>query len=250
MIDLLREQEKASFPSRESSFSGWQPAAVSFTLTVTLQVTETLGNQTNVSASWSSTLRPESRIGLLRFYNPETGRWLSRDPIGENGGVNLYGYVGNGPVNAVDPLGLMIFFVPTQSTPVLGLPQAYEPARGIRTQGHQQFPGPANSAQRHQWAAQQSASQFGTTNARLLGIGNELQGLFLHDLTNLESRLDGTSPWAFQVEDLLDNEVGFDRAREQRRRDCEEQQRQRQQNPPPPPPQRPWWQNLFFPVLA
>jgi RHS repeat-associated protein len=196
----------------------------------------------------------QAELGLIlthyRAYDPRLGRWLSRDPIGENGGVNLYGYVGNGPVNAVDPLGLMIFFVPTQSTPVLGLPQAYEPARGIRTQGHQQFPGPANSAQRHQWAAQQSASQFGTTNARLLGIGNELQGLFLHDLTNLESRLDGTSPWAFQVEDLLDNEVGFDRAREQRRRDCEEQQRQRQQNPPPPPPQRPWWQNLFFPVLA
>ncbi len=40
-----------------------------------------------------------------RFYNPETGRWLNRDPIGENGGPNLYGYVGNDPVNKVDPLG-------------------------------------------------------------------------------------------------------------------------------------------------
>jgi hypothetical protein len=33
-------------------------------------------------------------------------RWLSRDPIGENGGFNLYGFVGNDPVNFVDPLGL------------------------------------------------------------------------------------------------------------------------------------------------
>ena len=32
--------------------------------------------------------------------------WLSADPIGEEGGLNLYGYVGGNPVNAIDPLGL------------------------------------------------------------------------------------------------------------------------------------------------
>lgn len=32
-------------------------------------------------------------------------RWLSRDPIEEQGGLNLYGYVLNDPVNMVDPLG-------------------------------------------------------------------------------------------------------------------------------------------------
>jgi RHS repeat-associated protein len=41
-----------------------------------------------------------------RVYDPETGRWLSRDPIGENGGLNLYGYVGGNPVSSTDPLGL------------------------------------------------------------------------------------------------------------------------------------------------
>ena len=35
--------------------------------------------------------------------------WLSRDPIGEAGGINLYAYVGNDPVNAIDPLGLWKF---------------------------------------------------------------------------------------------------------------------------------------------
>jgi hypothetical protein len=34
------------------------------------------------------------------------GRWINRDPIAERGGVNLYGFVENDPVNGVDPLGL------------------------------------------------------------------------------------------------------------------------------------------------
>ena len=41
-----------------------------------------------------------------RFYDPELGRWLNRDPIAEDGGLNLYGMVGNDPVNNVDVLGL------------------------------------------------------------------------------------------------------------------------------------------------
>ena len=39
------------------------------------------------------------------FYNPSTGRWLSRDPIEENGGINLYGFTLNDPMNHVDALG-------------------------------------------------------------------------------------------------------------------------------------------------
>ena len=40
-----------------------------------------------------------------RYYDPMTGRWPSRDPIGERGGVNLYGFVKNEGTNLVDPLG-------------------------------------------------------------------------------------------------------------------------------------------------
>jgi hypothetical protein len=41
----------------------------------------------------------------LAFYNPETGRWLNRDPIEEGGGYNLYGFVGNNPISEFDPNG-------------------------------------------------------------------------------------------------------------------------------------------------
>ncbi len=41
-----------------------------------------------------------------RFYAPILGRWLSRDPIAENGGINLFAFVGNGCANTVDKLGL------------------------------------------------------------------------------------------------------------------------------------------------
>ncbi|GIW97141.1 MAG: hypothetical protein KatS3mg111_0474 [Pirellulaceae bacterium] len=42
-----------------------------------------------------------------RWYSPTLGRWLSQDPISfAAGDVNLYRYVGNGPVDATDPSGL------------------------------------------------------------------------------------------------------------------------------------------------
>jgi RHS repeat-associated protein len=41
-----------------------------------------------------------------RFYDPATQRWVNRDPIGEDGGVNLYRYVGDNPINLIDPFGL------------------------------------------------------------------------------------------------------------------------------------------------
>ncbi len=46
-----------------------------------------------------------------RKYNPELGRWLSRDPIEEKGGVNLYVFCGNAPQLNNDSLGLKLLII-------------------------------------------------------------------------------------------------------------------------------------------
>ncbi|MDI9382262.1 MAG: RHS repeat-associated core domain-containing protein [Verrucomicrobiota bacterium] len=57
-----------------------------------------------------STKWTDAESGLVcygyRYYNPSAGRWLSRDPIEEQGGLNLYGFVNNDPVDFVDVFGL------------------------------------------------------------------------------------------------------------------------------------------------
>ena len=46
-------------------------------------------------------------VSEARWYSPETGRFLTRDPLGHAGGdTNLYRFVGNNPVNFIDPWGL------------------------------------------------------------------------------------------------------------------------------------------------
>jgi len=43
-----------------------------------------------------------------RLYNPELGRWINRDPIEEEGGLNLYGFVLNNPLQFIDILGALV----------------------------------------------------------------------------------------------------------------------------------------------
>ncbi|MGE0493000.1 MAG: RHS repeat domain-containing protein [Vulcanimicrobiota bacterium] len=72
--------------------------------------------------------------GLLymrqRHYDPATARFLSRDPIGFAGGLNLYGYVGGNPIGKVDPSGLESWFGSLEQgadSLYLGLAQALVP---------------------------------------------------------------------------------------------------------------------------
>ena len=66
-----------------------------------------------------STKYQDNETGLLyyghRYYQPQTGRWLSRDPIAERGGQNLYGFCLNNAVRFVDRDGREIVFTGEQS---------------------------------------------------------------------------------------------------------------------------------------
>jgi len=68
---------------------------------------DTPGNfsENNTTPPPPRTLFVKSYYGF-RYYSPELGRWLNRDPIEEQGGVNLYGFVANDGINFVDKLGL------------------------------------------------------------------------------------------------------------------------------------------------
>ena len=41
-----------------------------------------------------------------RYYNPSTGTWFSRDPLGEEAGASPYTFTGNSPLNGIDIFGL------------------------------------------------------------------------------------------------------------------------------------------------
>jgi len=44
----------------------------------------------------------------IRYYDPEVGRYISRDPVGYKDGMNAYLYVGDNPINHIDPQGLSL----------------------------------------------------------------------------------------------------------------------------------------------
>ena len=65
-----------------------------------------VGDMAKVNPFGFSTKYTDNETDLVyygyRYYSPALGRWLSRDPIEEKGGLNLYGFVNNDPVNNFD----------------------------------------------------------------------------------------------------------------------------------------------------
>jgi RHS repeat-associated protein len=77
-------------------------------------------------------------LTLFRAYDPVLGRWISRDPLGEDGGLNVYEYVGSDPLNRIDRYGLD--WVYHQSTGVIEHvnPNGVVDDNGVGYAGHNQ----------------------------------------------------------------------------------------------------------------
>jgi RHS repeat-associated protein len=70
-----------------------------------------LGGQSTPGAQYGYTGREPDEAGLVymraRYYSPQFGRFVSRDPAGLQGGINAYAYCGNNPTNCTDPSGML-----------------------------------------------------------------------------------------------------------------------------------------------
>jgi len=102
-----------------------------------------------------------------RYYDPDLGRFLSEDPIGITGGLNLYAYAGNDPLNHRDPTGLDIECISSggdmhewtahcveTSPPGAGIPAPHADPSGFKPGGGASTVGPNSNPPSRAGAAQ------------------------------------------------------------------------------------------------
>ena len=73
-----------------------------------LSITSHAPTTFRLQGSGGNFMDPETGLTLFtsRLYDAQSGRFLTRDPLGQGGGADLYAYAGNDPANLSDPSGL------------------------------------------------------------------------------------------------------------------------------------------------
>lgn len=73
---------------------------------------------------------------MHRAYSPTLGRWINRDPIEEDGGINLYDFVNNNPINYTDMFGYKVVSDGTDGLPKGSVYQCKDGVRTVTYHGH------------------------------------------------------------------------------------------------------------------
>ncbi len=132
-----------------------------------------------------------------RWYDPSTGRWLSKDPILLEGGLNLYAFCGNDPVNFRDPWGLCERHYNRNQNQTGNLPKSPEEAE------QQGFSGDV-PARYHQQGGQAGNRKFVHPDGREVVFNSA--GEIVADVVNQGTynfSNPKTDPWGHFINDML-----------------------------------------------
>ncbi len=128
-----------------------------------------------------STKYHDDETGLLyygyRYYSVSTGTWISRDPIGERGSINLYEFCRNGPLKFYDPHGLAV-----------DLCCGVKIARAAWTPAQRFYTGPGADAAWHCYVGCAIAHGCNQETATAAGVFQEVQSLLRANAGQAESR--------------------------------------------------------------
>jgi RHS repeat-associated protein len=151
-----------------------------------------------------------SEIGLYsykaRMYSPNLGKFMTADPIGYQGGMNMYAYVGGDPINATDPTGL--FEETEQICALIGMCRGPQAGRGdpyAGQQGDLDCPREACVSPQTAMLQQYLIDHYGSVDAAFNDYNRFMSGQMRNSDGEIDYASTGVNPWTGAIETKYTN---------------------------------------------